>query len=202
HGGISKELFPGGDPPPTELPQRAEPLAVAYLAAPYSGGLKGLAADFRIGPKAPGTSLTAKLIQPDGEPWQGYRVELFEGTTGKPSDRLSYEGKSLGLGGTTPLAPSLYVFVPESRPVRISKLWAWDSDAWLEKADDFSVMSDTSFQLEAIPVKLGPGGAPIDGQPPDWLKGEVIACVNKRSPRPTCDEGTGAVIEDPLSGQP
>src|SRR5262245_27599676 len=181
--GSLEELF-DRDPRKYATSEVSRPLAVAYLAASFSGGPKGPSTSFRIGAKAPGTSLSAKLMHPDGQPWEGYRVALYKGT-----ELLSYEGSRLRLGGQPPLSLTLYAFVPESRPVKISRILTWDSDAWSEKADEFAVLSDTSFQVQANPV--------INGVLASSLR-EVVACVNKRSQHPECDGQAGAVIEDPL----
>jgi hypothetical protein len=185
---IPEELFPGKEPVPKTEP-RSEPLAVAYLAAPYKGVLKGPSVEFRIGAKAPGTSLSPKLVQPEGQSWEGYRIDLFKG-----NERLSYDGSKLRLGGQPPLSLNLYAFIPETRPVKITRVWAWESDTWTENADEFSILSDTSFRLEANPV--------INGVVASSLV-EFVACVNKRSQRiAECDGESGDVIEDPLSTRP
>jgi hypothetical protein len=140
--------------------------------------------------------LFTKFVEREKQaPWEGELIELFtKARTGQP-ERISFEGGVLGVGGRTPLSLRIYAFVPESKPpLKISRVKVWDADAWYGKPDEFAILTDTSFHLEALPL--------VDGRPTSWSGTELIACVNKRSRTPVCDGDTGGVIEDPLSGQP
>jgi hypothetical protein len=179
-----------------ELPDDYRALAVAYLAAPYTGSLMGPASTFRVGAERPGGSLLARFVKPadDGtRPWQGIPFGLFKGKTAQPDTRLSVTDSALGLGGSTALHPTLYLFVSEElRVVGLQKVMTFESDAGRKAGDVFSVLSDTSFVLRAYLE------APSIGI-------ETIACINKGSLKDAsaaCEGNAGEVVEDPLSGGP
>jgi hypothetical protein len=175
-----------------ELPDGYRPLAVAYLAAPYAGSFTGAASMFQIGSESPGSSLAALFLnRADGaEPWEGITLGLFKGKTAQMSTRLSIADSALGLGGSKALHPTLYVFASDERPiVGFKEMLVLESDAGRNAGKDFSVLSDASFVLRAYL------DAPNIGI-------ESIACLNKRSAAPPCEDGTGQLIEDPLSGGP
>jgi hypothetical protein len=175
-----------------ELPDDYRPLAVAYLAAPYARSFTGTASMFQVGSGSPGSSLVALFLnRADGaEPWEGITLGLFKGKTAQLSTRLSVADSSLGLGGSKALHPTLYVFASDERPiVGFKEMLALESDAGRNAGKVFSVLSDTSFVLRAYL------DAPNIGI-------ESIACLNKRSTPPLCEDGTGQLIEDPLSGGP
>jgi hypothetical protein len=174
------------------LPFDYRPLAVAYLAAPYAGSFRGPASTFRIGPAAPGKSLFVRFLKRTdvAQPWEGLRFGLFRGEGGKPGTRLTVAGATLGLGGGKALHPILYPFVPEEPPVAGFRMLAFVSDAGRKPSEVYSLLADTSFQLKAY----------LDA--PNVGVVETVACVNKRSSPPSCENGTGQAVEDPLSGGP
>ena len=175
-----------------ELPYDYRPLAVAYLAAPYAGSFTGPASTFRIGPVAPGTSLFVRFLKRTGgaQPWEGIPLGLFRGESGKPGTRLSVAESTLGLGGSKALHPTLYAFVPEEPPVAGFRVLTFESDAGRKASEVFSLLADTSFLLKAY----------LDGSQLGMV--ETVACVNKRSSPPSCEDSASQAVEDPLSGGP
>jgi hypothetical protein len=174
------------------MPDDYRPLAVAYLAAPYEGSLTGPASTFRIGGVAPGASLFVRFLKrTDGaEPWEGLRLGLFRGESGKPGTRLSVAESTLGLGGSKALHPTLYAFMSDERPVAGFRMVTFESEAGRKTAEVFSLLADTSFLLKGY----------LDGANIGVV--ETVACVNKRNLDPACDDGTSQVVEDPLTGGP
>jgi hypothetical protein len=172
------------------------PLALAYLAAPYTGSIKGASSDFRWGPVSPGTSINARFLKAATEhAWQGIPVGLFLGDR-----RLTVSEGSLGLGNGKPINLAVYAFLDGALKVRYTfKMRTFDSNLWRKHPDSFSLLSDTSFFLQE------------DVPPPVSFTGAFIACVNERNGRagtpndPPCrEEEGGQVIEDPVSeaGEP
>jgi hypothetical protein len=179
-----------------ELPDDYRPLAVAYLAAPFTGSLAGPAGAFRVGAERPGSALLARFLKraDDGaQPWEGIPLGLFKGKSAQLDMRLSVTDGTLSLGGSKALHPTLYLFVSdELRVVGLQKVVTFESDAGRKAGDAYSVLADTSFVLRAYLE------APSIGI-------ESIACVNKGSLKDAsaaCEGNTGEVVEDPLSGGP
>ena len=184
-----------------ERPVDHRPLAVAYLAVPYSDkeSLKGPAT---IAPQG-GSSLYARFLRPTGSGWEGIPIAFFDRIYLNQQTRLAKDGDRLIVGGKTPLQLKLYFFMEEPL-VSTLKIRAYASDNWAQNRSSgiFSLLSDTTFVIEG--PRLG------------IFEEKEIACVNKRTvdPKygPSCEvskdevagevEVTGAVIEDPLSGDP
>jgi hypothetical protein len=73
------------------LPSSYQPLALAYLAAPYVGGPSGRAADFSSGKLTPGEAIIARFLPRPGssQPWEGVAFALYKRTAAPAPPRGS-----------------------------------------------------------------------------------------------------------------